>query len=193
MRWRAAQGAQVADWLGVHNFKGREASGAARARTRPAASCMAVGGLGKRQGGLSLWHAAGFAERLPPRRYRLAQALGARRCHAARARIRLRSVPLRALSAGQDEPRRARRDASRRRRTPTGAYVASASEALTHGARSGSTRRHRISDPPQLAAAARELAERHRARLPRVGGRGAARGNFPAIHAVGRASAERRG
>ena len=32
-----------------------------------------VGGLGKRQGELSLWHAAGFAERLPPRRFRLVQ------------------------------------------------------------------------------------------------------------------------
>jgi len=37
---------------------------------------MAVGGLGKRQGALSLWHAAGFAERLPPGSYRLAQSFG---------------------------------------------------------------------------------------------------------------------
>src|SRR5258708_25412864 len=70
--WRAARTAFVKAWLGEHNFKGEKH----RVLLVPDASGgleMAVGGLGKRQGGLSMWHAAGFAERLPPRRFRFAQ------------------------------------------------------------------------------------------------------------------------
>jgi len=70
--WRAARPPFIKTWLNEHNFKGErhrvllvpDANGALE---------MAVGGLGKRQGGLSLWHSAGFAERLPPRRFHLAQ------------------------------------------------------------------------------------------------------------------------
>jgi len=70
--WRAARTPLVKAWLGEHNFKGEKH----RVLLVPDASGgleMAVGGLGKRQGGLSMWHAAGFAERLPPRRFRFAQ------------------------------------------------------------------------------------------------------------------------
>src|SRR5450631_1830808 len=70
--WRASQGAHVAKWLGEHNFRA-EKHRVLLAADAVGGVLLAVGGLGKRQGELSLWHAAGFAERLPPRRYRLAQ------------------------------------------------------------------------------------------------------------------------
>src|ERR1700735_5116039 len=70
--WKNAQTAHVAAWLGEHQFK------AERHRVLlvpdPRGSAMlALAGLGKRQGDLSLWHVSGLAERLPARRYRLAQ------------------------------------------------------------------------------------------------------------------------
>src|SRR5450755_1930643 len=70
--WRATQPPQARQWLIEQNFRAEkhrvvllpDVSGALAA---------AVGGLGKRLGELSLWHAAGVMERLPPRRFRLAQ------------------------------------------------------------------------------------------------------------------------
>src|SRR5208337_4258913 len=70
--WRASQPAGIANWLHEQNFRG-EKHRVALLPDSAGALALAVGGLGKRQGELSLWHAAGFAERLPPRRYRLAQ------------------------------------------------------------------------------------------------------------------------
>ena len=73
--WRKGQSEQVANWVGANHFKGEKH----RVLSVPDAGggvCMAVGGLGKRQGALSLWHAAGFAERLAPGTYRLAQSFG---------------------------------------------------------------------------------------------------------------------
>src|SRR5450631_70914 len=70
--WRAPQTALVARWLAVQNFKGEKH----RVVLLPDSAgglAAAVGGLGRRQGALSLWHAAGFVERLPARRFRLAQ------------------------------------------------------------------------------------------------------------------------
>src|ERR1700677_4400488 len=70
--WRAAQIPQVARWITEQNFKGEKH----RVVLLPDSAgglAAAVGGLGRRQGGLSLWHAAGFVERLPPRRFHLAQ------------------------------------------------------------------------------------------------------------------------
>src|SRR6201996_6395537 len=70
--WRAAQEAHVVAWLAEHHFKG-EKHRVLLVPDRAGSACMAVAGLGKRQGSLSLWHAAGIVDRLPPRRYRLAQ------------------------------------------------------------------------------------------------------------------------
>src|ERR1700688_1389832 len=70
--WRATQAPPVARWLAEQNFKGEKH----RVLLLPDSAgglAGAVGGLGKRQGELSLWHAAGFVERLPPRRFRLVQ------------------------------------------------------------------------------------------------------------------------
>src|SRR5260221_1252901 len=70
--WRALQAPPVARWLAEQNFKGEKH----RVVLLPDSAgglAAAVGGLGRRQGELSLWHAAGFVERLPCRRFRLAQ------------------------------------------------------------------------------------------------------------------------
>src|SRR5271167_3412754 len=155
--WRANQSAHVANWLVEQNFKAEKhrvllvPDGAGTLR-------FAVGGLGKRQGELSLWHAAGFAERLPPRRYRLAQdwsandatqiclgfAYGAYRFE--------RYRPAKAEAAASIEaPPNADRS-----------FVALAVEALTM-ARDWINTPASDFGPTHLAAAARELAERHRA------------------------------
>jgi len=74
--WRAAQTPLVARWLDEQNFKGEKH----RVVLLPDSAgglAAAVGGLGRRQGELSLWHAAGFVERLPSRRFRLVQEFSA--------------------------------------------------------------------------------------------------------------------
>src|ERR1700723_2276899 len=69
--WRATQTPPLARWLALQNFKGEKHRVVLLPDSGGGLS-GAVGGLGKRQGELSLWHAAGFVERLPPRRLRLA-------------------------------------------------------------------------------------------------------------------------
>src|SRR5665213_2407809 len=70
--WRGAQSASVRRWLAEQNFKW-EKHRVVLLPDPQGAVAAAVGGLGRRCGGLSLWHAAGIAERLPPRRFRFAQ------------------------------------------------------------------------------------------------------------------------
>src|SRR5450755_1010119 len=70
--WRAAQPPLVRQWLIEQNFRAERH----RVVLLPDSSgglAAAVGGFGKRLGELSLWHAAGVMERLPARRFRLAQ------------------------------------------------------------------------------------------------------------------------
>jgi leucyl aminopeptidase len=74
--WRATLAAPLARWLALQNFKG-EKHRVVLLPDSDGALSAAVGGLGRRQGELSLWHAAGFVERLPPRRFRLAQQFSA--------------------------------------------------------------------------------------------------------------------
>ncbi len=74
--WRAAQPPKIGRWLALQNFKGERH----RVLLLPDSSgglAAAVGGLGRRQGELSLWHSAGLVERLPPRRFRLSQEFSA--------------------------------------------------------------------------------------------------------------------
>src|SRR3982074_1966015 len=79
----AGAGAQAppgARWLAEQNFKGEKH----RVVLLPDSGgrlAAAMGGLGKRQDGLSLWHAAGIVERLPPRRFPLAQEFTAAEGH----------------------------------------------------------------------------------------------------------------
>src|SRR6202044_2920584 len=70
--WRAPQPSPVGRWLAEQNFKA-EKRRVGLLRSSAGGLAAAVGGLGRRQGELSLWHAAGLVERLPCRRFRLAQ------------------------------------------------------------------------------------------------------------------------
>jgi len=181
--WRAAQSVQAASWLSDQNFKAEKH----RVLSVPDASgalCLAVGGLGKRQGGLSLWHAAGFAERLPPRRFRLAQAWSASDA----TQICL-GFAYGAYRFERYRPSKAERAASIE--PPLNAdlaFVALASEALRM-ARDWINTPASDFGPSELAAAARELGKRHQANYREWSGE-ELRSGFPAIHAVGRASAD---
>ena len=70
--WRAAQAPATVTWLATQNFKG-EKHRAVLVPDSSGAPCAAVAGLGKRQGGVWMRHAAGIADRLAARRFRLAQ------------------------------------------------------------------------------------------------------------------------
>jgi leucyl aminopeptidase len=182
--WRKGQSAPTAGWLGAHLFKGEKH----RVISVPDSGgglCMALGGLGRRQGALSLWHAAGFAERLPPGTYRLAQSFSA----AEATQIALgfaygsyrfeRYRPGRAERAAVLEP-------------PPNAdmrFVSSASRALTLARDLINTPASDLG-PAELSAAARSLADRHGAAFREWVGEELLADNFPAIHAVGRASAQ---
>ncbi len=181
--WCAARPPFIQSWLNEHNFNGEkhrvllvpDANGALE---------MAVGGLGKRHGGLSLWHAAGFAERLPPRRFHLAQpwtdaeatqlslgfAYGSYRFE--------RYRPSKSERAASLEP-------------PPNAdqnFVGIAAESLKMARDLINTPANDMG-PAELAAAARQLAQRHQADYQEWVGEELLTAKFPAIHAVGRASA----
>jgi leucyl aminopeptidase len=172
----------AARWLAEQRFRGEKH----RVLLLPDADgalAGAVAGLGKRQGELSLWHAAGLPERLPPRRFELAQqftdseatqlslgfAYGAYRFERYRL-ARSERAALLEMPANADA-----------------AYVALAAEALTM-ARDWINTPTADFGPAELGAAARRLAERHRGVFREWLGDELLQGNFPAIHAVGRAS-----
>ena len=181
--WRAAQSAYARRWLAEQNFKGEKH----RVLLLPdpqGALAAAVGGLGRRLGGLSLWHAAGVAERLPPRRFRFAQEWSAAEATQlclgfAYAAYRFdRYRPAKSDAAGVESPQNA--DAG---------FVALAAESLRM-ARDWINTPTSDLGPAQFGAAARRLAERHQAAFQEWVGEGLLAGNFPAIHAVGRASSQ---
>src|SRR5579859_591811 len=181
--WRAARTPFVRAWLGEHNFKGEkhrvllvpDASGALE---------MVIGGLGKRQGGLSMWHGAGLVERLPPRRFRFAQswsdsdatqlclgfAYGSYRFERYRLSKSDRPATIEACPNADQE------------------FVAHAAESLKLARNLINTPAGDLG-PPELAAAAQQLAERHGASFRQWVGEELLAAKFPAIHAVGRASA----
>jgi leucyl aminopeptidase len=182
--WRQGQTAPIAGWLGAQSFKG-EKHRVVLVPDAGGALALAVGGLGRRQGTLSMWHTAGFAERLPPGSYRLAQsfgdadatqialgfAYGAYRFERYRAGRAERAAVL-------DPPPNADLD-----------FVERANEALTLARDLINTPASDLG-PAQLASAARALSERHGAEFREWVGEELLADNFPAIHAVGRASAE---
>jgi leucyl aminopeptidase len=180
--WKSAQAAHVAAWLA--DFKGERH----RVLLVPDAhgnAALAVAGLGKRQGELSLWHVTGLPERLPPRHYRLAQDFTAAEAtqlylgfvYGAYRYARYRPAKPERL-ATLEPPRNADR-----------AYAALAGEALGW-ARDWINTPAGDLGPSQLAALVRGIAERHQARYREWVGEELLRANFPAIHAVGRASAD---
>jgi leucyl aminopeptidase len=182
--WRAARTPFVKSWLSEHNFKGEKH----RVLLVPDTSGgleMAVGGLGKRQGGLSMWHAAGFAERLPPRRFRFAQGWS----DADATQLSL-GFAYGAYRFERYRPSKSDRPASIEA-CPNADQVF-----VTHAAESLKLARDLINTPAgdlgpaELAAAARQLAERHGASYRQWVGEELLAAKFPAIHAVGRASAD---
>lgn len=181
--WRAAQTPSVARWLVEQNFKGEKH----RVVLLPdsiGGLAGAVGGLGRRLGELSLWHAAGFVERLPARRFRLAQQFTAE----AATQLCLgfayggyrfdRYRPAKSESASIEAPPNADMQ-----------FVALAAESLRM-ARDWINTPAGDLGPVELAAAVRRLAERHQAAYQEWVGESLLAANFPAIHAVGRASSE---
>ena len=182
--WKNAQAAHVAAWLGEHQFKA-EKHRVLLVPDSHGSAMLAIAGLGKRQGELSLWHASGLAERLPPRRYRLAQDVTASEATA----ICL-GFAYGAYRYEHYRPAKAERLAMLE--TPENAdraYVALAIEALTW-ARDWINTPASDLGPAKLAAAVRAIAERHQAHYREWVGDELLTANFPAIHAVGRASAE---
>jgi leucyl aminopeptidase len=182
--WKNAQAAHVAAWLGEQQFKA-EKHRVLLVPDAHGAAMLALAGLGKRQGELSLWHVAGLPERLPPRRYRLAQEFSAAEAtqvalgfdYGAYRYARYRPAKPERL-ATLEPPENADR-----------AYVALAGEALSW-ARDWINTPASDLGPVQLAAAVRDVAARHQAQYREWVGEELIAANFPAIHAVGRASAE---
>jgi leucyl aminopeptidase len=179
--WRGTQTPAVARWLTEQNFKGEKY----RVLLVPDSAgglALAVGGLGRRMGELSLWHAAGFVERLPPRRFRLAQAFTAEEAT---------QLSLGFAYGGYrfDRYRAAKSDMASLEAPPNAdlQFVALAAEALRM-ARDWINTPAQDFGPAELAAAARRLAERHQAAFQEWVGEELLAANFPAVHAVGRAS-----
>jgi leucyl aminopeptidase len=182
--WKNAQAAHVAAWLGEHQFRGEKHRVLLVPDTQGAGS-LAIAGLGKRQAELSLWHVSGLPERLPPRHYRLAQNFSAAQAtqlylgfvYGAYRFERYRAAKPERL-ATLEPPENADR-----------AYVALAGEAL-NWARDWINTPAGDMGPSQLAAVIRNVAARHQAHYREWVGEELLEANFPAIHAVGRASAE---
>src|ERR1700727_2812981 len=181
--WRTGQSPLARQWLVEQNFKAEKH----RVVLLPDANgglAAAVAGLGKRLGELSLWHAAGLAERLPVRRFRFAQEFTAAEAtqlalgfaYGAYRFDRYRSS--KSELASLDPPPNADM-----------AYVANAAESLRM-ARDWINTPAGDFGPAQLAAAARQVADRHQAGVKEWGGEDLLAANFPAIHAGGRASSE---
>jgi leucyl aminopeptidase len=179
--WRATQSAPVGQWLTEQNFKAEKH----RVMLLPDAQgalAGAIGGLGKRQADLSLWHGAGFAERLPARRFRLAQEFGA-------GEVTQLCLGF-AYGGYRFERYRASKNEAASLEPPPNAdmqFVANAAESL-HMARDWINTPAADFGPAELAAATRQLAERHQGAYREWVGEELLAANFPAIHAVGRAS-----
>jgi leucyl aminopeptidase len=179
--WRAAQAPHVRQWLAEQNFKGERH----RVLSLPdpsGALSGALGGLGKRQGELSLWHAAGFAERLPARRFQLAQTFSP----ADATQIALGF----AYGLYRFDRYRSTKLEQPQLELPANAdarYVQHAAEALRL-ARDWINTPAGDFGPAQLGAAARQIAERHQLQFKEWVGEQLLQHNFPTIHAVGRAA-----
>jgi leucyl aminopeptidase len=181
--WRAATSAFARQWLAEQNFKA-EKHRVVLVPDSAGALAAAVAGLGKRQGELSLWHAAGLAERLPPRRFRLAQQFSA-------SEATQLSLGFAYGAYRFDRYRPAKTDRAALLDAPANAdmgFVALAAESLKM-ARDWINTPTADFGPAELGAAALKLAQRHQGDFREWVGEALLAANLPAIHAVGRASA----
>jgi leucyl aminopeptidase len=181
--WLAHQSTATRQWVLTQSFKG-ERHRVLLLPDADGALVAALGGLGKRHGSLSLWHSAGVAERLPGRRFHLTRELGAAEATQlylgfgyAAYRFERYKRPKQETPASLEPPANA-----------DVAYVRSALQALAL-ARDWINTPAADFGPADLSEAARSLAMRHGASYSECVGEDLLRQNFPAIHAVGRASA----
>ena len=182
--WRAAQTPFVQTWMSEHNYKADRHRVLLVPDARGALQ-LAIGGLGKRQAGVSLWHGAGLAERLPARRFHLAQTWSA-----ADATQLMLGFAYGAYRFERYRPSKAERCASLEPPPHADhAYVAAAAESLKL-ARDWINTPAGDLGPAELSADARALADAHQARFREWVGEDLLGAGFPAIHAVGRASAQ---
>lgn len=181
--WRMRQEPLARQWLIGQNFKAEKHRVVLLPDSNGGIACAAAG-LGKRQGELSLWHAAGLAERLPARRFHLAQEFSA----AEATQLALGF----AYGGYRFERYRSCKNELASLEAPSNAdmsYVASAAESLRM-ARDWINTPAGDFGPAQLSGVARDIAERHQAGFKEWIGQDLLAANFPAIHAVGRASSE---
>ena len=180
--WRAAQSPLVGAWLAAQHFKG-ERHRVLLVPDQHGAVQMALGGLGKCQGTLSLWHSAGLVERLAPGRFQLAQRFGDAEATQLQLGFAYGAYRFDRYRAGKGEH-------GATVLAPPNAdqpFVAAAAESLKL-ARDWINTPAADLGPAELAAAARSIAERHGAQYRQWVGEELLSANFPAIHAVGRAS-----
>jgi leucyl aminopeptidase len=182
-RWLETQAGPLRRWAQEQNFKG-ERHRVVLIPDAEGALMLALGGLGRRQGAISHWHAAGVAERLPARRFHLVQTFTDVEATAialgfayAGYRFEQYKRPKPELPASLEDPPNADRD-----------YVANAARALRL-ARDMINTPAADFGPLELAAAVRGLALRSDAVYREWVGDDLLTAGFPAIHAVGRASA----
>jgi len=179
--WRVAQPSFTQHWIGEQNFKAEKH----RVALLPDASGTLTGavcGMGRRQGDISLWHAAGLAERLPARAFHLAQQWGA--------------GDATQISLGFaygcyrfDRYRQSKQELARLTPPATAdqAFVTHAAEALRM-ARDWINTPAGDFGPAEFSAAVQQVAQRQGAAFNEWVGEELLAANFPAIHAVGRAS-----
>ena len=179
--WRSAQSGFTRQWLGEQHFKA-ERHRVVLLPDATGALSGAIGGLGKRQGDVSLWHSAGIAERLPARQFHLAQPWSA---------AEATQICLGFAYGGYrfDRYRSVKHESAQLQPAQNAdlSYVSNAAEALRM-ARDWINTPAGDFGPVELSAAARQLALRHQAAFKEWVGEELLSENFPAIHAVGRAA-----
>jgi leucyl aminopeptidase len=181
--WRTAQTAFTRQWLGEQSFKG-EKHRVVLLPDATGALAGAICGLGKRQGEVALWHAAGLAERLPARQFHLAQQWSAGEAT---------QIALGFAYGGYRFDRYRPNKHESARLTPAAnadaSFLANATEALRM-ARDWINTPAGDFGPAELSAAAQQVAQRHQATFKEYVGDELLAARFPAIHAVGRASSQ---
>jgi leucyl aminopeptidase len=181
--WLGTQRVAARRWLAEHGFKGERHRIVLLADAEGTVAA-AVAGLGKRHGPLTLWHTAGLVERLPPLRFALPQAF---------ADADATQIALGFAYGGYrfERYKRAKPERVARLEAPKNAdlsYVRGVARVLA-AARDWINTPAADMGPAELEAVAGGVAARHGAACRSWVGAELLEANFPAIHAVGRASA----
>ncbi len=180
--WLAARPAPQQRWIAAQNFRG-ERHQVLLLPDAQGEPLLAVAGIGSRRAVLSLWDAAAIAERLPPRRYLLQESLNARDATQVYLGFLYASYRFNRYRGASPAP-------CAQLMPPPAAdtvYASLAAEALSL-ARDWINTPAADFGPVELASAVQALAARHGGTYRQWCGEELLRDNFPAIHAVGRAS-----